>query len=181
MVAGVTAWALLAQVPSIAGLAPARTLLKPVAAGRVAPEAVPDVGAAAPSSVSAQVEWEVAAALRPRLSAGRVRSAPAQPAARCSTACTILLLQRCRRSPSDHRRRYPVESFRVAIAALQRTSIASRRAFSRSGCPRAASRIAWRAPFDRSRAGFFVRLHRPGPGAGHRDVHRHRRFDAPRR
>jgi len=47
-------------------------------------------------------------------------------------------------------------TMRAAIAPRQRASIASRRAFSRSGSPRAASSIAPRVPLDRSVASFSL-------------------------
>jgi hypothetical protein len=39
---------------------------------------------------------------------------------------------------------------RAAVSPFHRASIASRRAFSRSGSPRAASMIAWMAPLSRA-------------------------------
>jgi hypothetical protein len=49
-------------------------------------------------------------------------------------------------------------AIRAASSPCHRASIASRRAFRRSGSPRAASSIARMVPPDRSRAGFFCSL-----------------------
>src|SRR5215475_9892543 len=112
MVAVMTAWALLTQVPSIAGLALAEMRLRFVAAQLVS-EAVPE---ATPSLVSAE-----AVAPQPPLSAGRARSLPVQLIVRCSSAYTTSLSSVAAgspiRSPSDHCTRYPVEPYRVVIAA----------------------------------------------------------------
>ena len=72
MVAVVTAWALVAQVPSIALLASAGTLQKLVAAVQLAFGVAPEAAVAVPSLVSVEVGVP-----QPQLSAGRGWPPPA--------------------------------------------------------------------------------------------------------